>query len=102
MKTSERSIWESISGFSHGNDNSGQVWVPAGRAALPHRRPPGRVGRINYSEGAVSFAPAGDDEFTDADLNRPLSPGDKLWTRDKRLLAAALDVGCAFSDADTH
>jgi hypothetical protein len=55
--------------------------------------PPGRVGRINYSEGAVSFAPAGDDEFTDADLNRPLSPGDKLWT-DKGV-RADLQVGSA-------
>lgn len=31
-----------------------------------------------------------------------LSPGNRLWTRDKRLLAAALDFGCAFSDSDTH
>lgn len=55
--------------------------------------PPGRIGRINYSEGAISFAPAGDDEFTDADLNRPLSPGDRLWT-DKGV-RADLQVGSA-------
>jgi hypothetical protein len=42
--------------------------------------PPGRVGRLNHAEGAVTFAPAGDNEFIDADLNRPLTRGDKLWT----------------------
>ncbi|MEJ6020951.1 DUF6600 domain-containing protein [Ramlibacter sp. PS4R-6] len=64
--------------------------------------PPGRIGRINYSEGAVSFAPSGDDEFTDADLNRPLSPGDKLWT-DKGV-RAELQAGSAAvrMDGRTH
>ena len=53
----------------------GLVSVPAWADADP----PGRVARINYTEGAVSFAPAGDDEFVDADINRPLVRGDKLW-----------------------
>lgn len=42
--------------------------------------PPGRVGRLNYSEGTVAYAPSGDDEWGGADLNRPFVPGDKLWT----------------------
>jgi hypothetical protein len=42
--------------------------------------PPGRVGRLNHAEGAVTFAPAGDNEFVDAEVNRPLTRGDKLWT----------------------
>jgi DNA segregation ATPase FtsK/SpoIIIE-like protein len=50
------------------------------RAALGQADPPGRVARLNYSEGNVTFAPAGDDEWTDAELNRPLLRGDKLWT----------------------
>jgi hypothetical protein len=42
--------------------------------------PPGRIARLNYVEGNVTYAPAGDNEWTDAELNRPLVPGDKLWT----------------------
>jgi hypothetical protein len=48
--------------------------------------PPGRVGRISLTEGAVSLAPAdsdgrpGNDSWTAASLNRPLTRGDKLWT----------------------
>ena len=48
--------------------------------AFAQADPPGRIARVNYSEGTVSFAPSGDNEFTDADLNRPLVRGDKLWT----------------------
>lgn len=64
--------------------------------------PPGRIGRINYAEGNVSFAPSGDDEFNDADLNRPLSPGDKFWT-DKGV-RAELQAGSAAvrMDGGTH
>ena len=48
--------------------------------------PPGRVGRLSLTEGAVSLAPAdrdgrpGNDAWTAASLNRPLTSGDKLWT----------------------
>ncbi|HUR90917.1 MAG TPA: DUF6600 domain-containing protein [Ramlibacter sp.] len=48
--------------------------------AFAQADPPGRVARVNYTEGAVSFAPGGDNEFTDAELNHPLVRGDKLWT----------------------
>ena len=48
--------------------------------------PPGRVGRLNYASGAVSFAPAeAQDDWTQAVLNRPLTSGDRLWVdRDGR------------------
>ena len=52
----------------------------AATAAFAAGDPPGRISRINYSEGAVGFAPAGDNEFVDADINRPLVAGDRLWT----------------------
>jgi hypothetical protein len=42
--------------------------------------PPGRVARLNLTEGAVSFATADDAAWTAAVLNRPLTSGDKLWT----------------------
>src|SRR5438477_10119811 len=47
--------------------------------------PPGRVGRLNYISGTVSFQPAGVDDWVTANLNRPLTTGDHLWVeRDSR------------------
>lgn len=42
--------------------------------------PPGRVARLAYVGGEVSFAPAGEDGWFEARLNRPLVTGDRLWT----------------------
>src|SRR3954447_21036937 len=41
--------------------------------------PPGRVARMGYIEGSVSFQPAGEDEWVEAVPNRPMTTGDKLW-----------------------
>jgi len=41
--------------------------------------PPGRVARLNLSEGAVSVEPAGSDAWTEDVRNRPLTSGDRLW-----------------------
>ena len=41
--------------------------------------PPGRVARLSYTSGAVSFNPAGTDDWASAIVNRPLTIGDKLW-----------------------
>src|SRR5215467_822843 len=41
--------------------------------------PPTRAARLSYIGGAVSFAPAGSDEWVDAVVNRPMTTGDKLW-----------------------
>ena len=55
--------------------------------------PPGRVARLSLTQGAVSLQPAGDQEWATADVNRPLTTGDKLWTdQDSR---AELDIGSA-------
>ena len=48
--------------------------------AIAQNDPPGRVGRLNHAEGVVTFSPAGDNEWIDAELNRPLTRGDRLWT----------------------
>lgn len=58
----------------------------AASAALAHADPPGRVGRLNYASGAVSFATADTPgQWMQAVLNRPLTGGDRLWTdRDAR------------------
>jgi len=41
--------------------------------------PPGRVARLNYVEGSVSFQPGGENDWVGAVLNRPLVTGDNLW-----------------------
>ncbi len=42
--------------------------------------PPSRVARLGYMNGAVSFSPAGENEWDQAAINRPLTTGDRLWT----------------------
>lgn len=55
--------------------------------------PPTRVGRLNYSQGSVSFRPAGEDDWVTAVPNRPLVSGDDLWAdEDSR---AEVHVGSA-------
>ena len=42
--------------------------------------PPSRVARLGYTTGSVSFSPAGDSDWLQAMVNRPLTTGDRLWT----------------------
>ena len=42
--------------------------------------PPARAVRLAYANGAVSFLPAGDNDWVQARINRPLWTGDQLWT----------------------
>jgi len=42
--------------------------------------PPSRIARLGYLNGAVSFSPAGENEWDQATINRPLTTGDRLWT----------------------
>ena len=42
--------------------------------------PPGRVARLSYSQGSVSFRPAGEDDWVAGVPNRPMVTGDDLWT----------------------
>jgi len=55
--------------------------------------PPGRVARLSYMQGDVSFVPAGENDWVQAQLNRPLITGDKLWT--DRGSRASLEIGAA-------
>ena len=41
--------------------------------------PPTRVARIGWAQGNVSLEPAGSDSFSGAQLNYPLSAGDRLY-----------------------
>jgi hypothetical protein len=60
--------------------------------------PPGRVARLGFMEGSVSFQPAGENEWVQAVPNRPMTTGDKLWAdRDSRaeiqLGSSTIDIG---------
>ena len=48
-------------------------------SALASADPPFQVIRLGYTTGAVSFSPAGEDDWVRATLNRPLTIGDRLW-----------------------
>jgi FecR protein len=41
--------------------------------------PPSRAARLGHVSGAVSFSPAGEADWVQATVNRPLTPGDRLW-----------------------
>ena len=41
--------------------------------------PPGRVARLGYLSGGVTFSPAGEKDWVSGTLNRPLITGDRLW-----------------------
>ncbi len=63
------------------------------RAAADDDDPPSRVARLSYTHGAVSFQPAGTDDWVSAVVNRPLTTGDKLWVDDDA--RAELHLGSA-------
>src|SRR6202043_3091177 len=42
--------------------------------------PPGRVARLNFSQGSISFRPAGEDDWVSGVPNRPMVTGDDLWS----------------------
>src|ERR1700678_1435659 len=54
--------------------------VLAKQALAQDDDPPGRVARLGFMEGSVSFQPAGEDDWVGAVPNRPMSTGDQLWT----------------------
>jgi uncharacterized protein DUF6600 len=55
--------------------------------------PPGRVGRLSYMNGEVSYRPGDVDDWVGADFNRPLTTGDHLWTDEGA--RAELHIGSA-------
>jgi hypothetical protein len=48
-------------------------------SAAQDQDPPGRVARLNYIEGSVSYRVSGANDWVQADPNRPLTTGDNLW-----------------------
>src|SRR5215475_12680260 len=70
------------------------------RAAADDDDPPSRVARLSQINGAVSFNPAGTDEWVDAVPNRPMTTGDKLWADDNS--RAELNIGSARLSISSH
>jgi hypothetical protein len=48
-------------------------------AAQDQDDPPGRVARLGYTQGSVSFQPGGESDWVQAVPNRPMTIGDMLW-----------------------
>jgi len=62
--------------------------------------PSGRAARLSYTHGTTSFSPAGETEWVDTVVNRPLVSGDRLWTdKDGR---AELEVGSSAMRLDAN
>ncbi|MBZ5543447.1 MAG: hypothetical protein LAO07_07185, partial [Acidobacteriia bacterium] len=67
--------------------------LPQRAAAQDEDDPPGRVARLGYMQGSVSFQPAGESDWVQAVPNRPMTTGDKLWAdQDSR---AEVELGSA-------
>jgi len=71
--------------------------------------PPGRVARLNYMQGSVSFQASGEADWVEANPNRPLTTGDNLWVdRDSRgevhvgstAIRLASETGVSFLNLD--
>ena len=60
----------------------------------PGQDPPGRVGRIALAQGNVSLEPAGVSTFSQAELNYPLTAGDRVYV-DNESLAELQTAGLA-------
>jgi hypothetical protein len=54
--------------------------------------PSGRVARLSYLQGSVSLEPAGAQDWIPAELNRPVTTSDRLWS-DTPGSRAELDIG---------
>jgi hypothetical protein len=62
--------------------------------------PPSRVMRLKYISGQVSFQPGGVDDWVAANINRPLTTADRVWT-DKES-RAELNMGTASLRMDSE
>src|SRR6478609_665763 len=59
---------------------SGAAFAQTGPQGAPTGDPPGRVGRLSYLQGTVSYHDAQADAWSPAALNAPLTAGDSVWT----------------------
>src|SRR5258708_28981280 len=73
--------WErSMGRFLHISVSIVLGFVTLTGAATAQSAPPGRIGRLAYINGPVSFHDEDQTQWAPAIVNRPLSTGDSLWT----------------------
>ncbi|HEY7787419.1 MAG TPA: DUF6600 domain-containing protein, partial [Casimicrobiaceae bacterium] len=82
--------WTNVVAFTAAMLSGGVSYAQA-PAAGPGADPPNRVGRLSYASGEVSFSPAGSDEWVQAQINRPVVPGDRLWADNNSRAELAID-----------
>jgi hypothetical protein len=70
-----------VSGAAFAQDAPPVVDPSAQGAQNPQTDPPGRVARLNFAQGPVSFLPAGggQNDWIAGSTNRPVTIGDKIW-----------------------
>jgi hypothetical protein len=68
------------------------LFLPKLALADDYDDPPSVVARLAYSQGAVSFQPAGTEDWVDAGINRPITTGDKLWSDQDGRVELQLDA----------
>jgi len=74
--------------------------LPLRCSAADDDDPPGRVARLSYLRGSISFQPAGAPDWGLAAINRPITSGDKLWVdADSR---AEVQLGSATIHLDSN
>jgi hypothetical protein len=72
----------------------------AGSQSAPQQDPPGRVARLSFFDGSVSFQPGGQGDWVQAVRNRALTTGDNLWAdKDSR---AEIQVGSTSLRVDSE
>jgi hypothetical protein len=76
----------------------GLMFAGSTRAEEVVADPPSRVARLSHTDGEVTMAPAGTEEWAEAILNRPLTSGDRLWT--EAGARAELQIGSAAAYLD--
>jgi hypothetical protein len=59
---------------------SGVALMAIGAGAQAQSDPAGRIGRLSYLQGTVSYHDAQQDTWSSAVMNTPLTSGDSLWT----------------------
>lgn len=63
--------------------------------------PPSRVARLSYMSGDLGFLPSGAKDWSDANLNRPLTTGDKLSSAQASFAELEFGGGTLHVDGDT-
>jgi hypothetical protein len=70
-------------------------------ASAQNYDPPGRVARIRYLQGSVSFQPAGESDRVAAVTNRPMTIGDQIWADASSRAEIAIGSATIRMDANT-